>query len=284
VQSPRIRIGNPFLSHTLFAVYLGVALWVAVAAPPQPCFQSDDESRQAAARVPAWQLYGYGSPGASNTWVNDMRVLSEYLPRTCLAWCDFLELSKSVLAQFRRDVPVASDPDAPEELGGAQPSMAGRNGPGTTYLPPATRSAHITVEFAQPAPDFTAEPHRQQTSFQSNTRGPTATATSSHCRSCTSTGTFRTRRSIREFRSSMAARTRRRSSRHSIPARCATFGAPISARSRPHFSPDGSGSPRARFPRSANPNSATCWRTRSSSWAMPITDRPRCVPQSPCRL
>ena len=43
-------------------------------------------------------LYGFSSTDQS--WMNEVAVLSEFLSRTCLTYCEFLELSKTVLAQF----------------------------------------------------------------------------------------------------------------------------------------------------------------------------------------
>ena len=32
------------------------------------------------------------------TWTNDVSVLSEFLQRTCLTYCEFLELSETVIS------------------------------------------------------------------------------------------------------------------------------------------------------------------------------------------
>jgi hypothetical protein len=53
-----------------------------------------------ASGVSASTLYGFSSSGGDLSWMNEVAVLSEFLSRTCLTYCEFLELSKTVLPQF----------------------------------------------------------------------------------------------------------------------------------------------------------------------------------------
>jgi hypothetical protein len=47
--------------------------------------------------VPVAQLYGY--PANEESWMQQVIVLSEFLKRTCLTYCEFLELSEVMLPQ-----------------------------------------------------------------------------------------------------------------------------------------------------------------------------------------
>ena len=72
--------------------------------PSQPCASSPvvyDE--RPAATVPVAELYGYPASAADQSWPDEVAVLSEFLSRTCLTYCEFLELSATVFAQLNRD-------------------------------------------------------------------------------------------------------------------------------------------------------------------------------------
>jgi hypothetical protein len=71
-------------------------------APVQSCGSQDnpngDKSEGArASSVSAAQLYGFSADNQS--WMEEVVVLSEFLKRTCLTYCEFLELSKAVSTQ-----------------------------------------------------------------------------------------------------------------------------------------------------------------------------------------
>jgi hypothetical protein len=66
----------------------------------QPCGpQSDDRGRDQGA-LQAAQLYGFASADAKRTWMQTVVQLPEFLQRTCLTYCEFLELWKSQLVVF----------------------------------------------------------------------------------------------------------------------------------------------------------------------------------------
>ncbi|HKM54287.1 MAG TPA: hypothetical protein VJY33_12830, partial [Isosphaeraceae bacterium] len=68
---------------------------------PQPCGKPvDDNVSQATRAVPTWELYGFASSGGDNTWTNTVVILPEFLSRTCLTYCEFLELWKSGFVTF----------------------------------------------------------------------------------------------------------------------------------------------------------------------------------------
>src|SRR5208282_4351724 len=68
--------------------------------PSQPCGSSQQNlAEQPAAAVPVSELYGFPASGEDQSWLNDVVVLSEFLSRTCLTYCEFLELSEAVFPQ-----------------------------------------------------------------------------------------------------------------------------------------------------------------------------------------
>lgn len=87
--------------------YLGVTpeeytlLFAGAAA--QPCVPSTDNtgSDSAARALPAWQLYGFASPGDRQPWTSVVVQLPEFLKRTCLSYCEFFELWQSGFVAFR---------------------------------------------------------------------------------------------------------------------------------------------------------------------------------------
>ena len=61
-----------------------------------PCGRRLDDSIAASTTsVPPWQLYGYPTSGGDFPWTNNVVILSNFLERTCLSYCEFLELSQS---------------------------------------------------------------------------------------------------------------------------------------------------------------------------------------------
>ena len=68
---------------------------------PQPCGRPvDDNVSQTTGAVPTWELYGYASSGGDTPWTNDVVILPKFLDRTCLSYCEFLELWKSGFVTF----------------------------------------------------------------------------------------------------------------------------------------------------------------------------------------
>lgn len=69
--------------------------------PSGPCGAQEDpnngKTRQLAANVLVAQLYSY--PPDDRSWMEQVTVLSEFLKRTCLTYCEFLELMKAILPQ-----------------------------------------------------------------------------------------------------------------------------------------------------------------------------------------
>ena len=68
---------------------------------PKPCAGGEDRPRRE--KVPIWQLYGFSSPtiGDGNTsWTQTAVQLPEFLQRTCLTYCEFLELWESGFVRF----------------------------------------------------------------------------------------------------------------------------------------------------------------------------------------
>ena len=55
----------------------------------------DDAVPLSTTALPPWSLTGYASSGGDFPWTNNVVILSEFLDRTCLSYCEFLELSKS---------------------------------------------------------------------------------------------------------------------------------------------------------------------------------------------
>ncbi|MFZ1009277.1 MAG: neuraminidase-like domain-containing protein [Candidatus Sulfotelmatobacter sp.] len=71
-------------------------------APVQSCGSQDNPNGDTAkgaqnSSVPVAQLYGFSSE--DDSWMEEVVVLSEFLKRTCLTYCEFLELSKVWSAQ-----------------------------------------------------------------------------------------------------------------------------------------------------------------------------------------
>ena len=55
----------------------------------------------ASASLTVWQLYGFDSPGDNNPWTQVVVQVPEFLQRTCLTYCEFLELWKCGFVSFR---------------------------------------------------------------------------------------------------------------------------------------------------------------------------------------
>ncbi len=77
------------------AIYGGV--W------PEPCGPTlEDQPRdEGPARLAPWHLYGLPYPGEENAWVGAVIQLPDFLSKTCLSYCEFLELWKSGFVLFR---------------------------------------------------------------------------------------------------------------------------------------------------------------------------------------
>lgn len=56
--------------------------------------------QQSAGGLAVWQLYGFDSPGDNNSWIQTVIELPEFLRRTCLTYCEFVELWKSGFVVF----------------------------------------------------------------------------------------------------------------------------------------------------------------------------------------
>jgi hypothetical protein len=70
---------------------------------PRPCEAKRHGAEPAARRdpLPAWQLYGFASDTEAGTsWIQIVTKLPEFLKRTCLTYCEFLELWQSGFVQF----------------------------------------------------------------------------------------------------------------------------------------------------------------------------------------
>ena len=81
--------------------------------PPRYCASQNDKdpnptgnanAADTAAGVPGWELYGFGSARVEN-WARQVSVLSEFLARTCLSYCEFLELWAAVRGTSKADSP-----------------------------------------------------------------------------------------------------------------------------------------------------------------------------------
>ncbi|MGA2167154.1 MAG: neuraminidase-like domain-containing protein [Terracidiphilus sp.] len=71
---------------------------------PQACMDNWNQyAEPASAGVTAAQLYGYPQSDRDESWSDNVVVLSEFLCRTCLSYCEFLELWKSGIAQSNKD-------------------------------------------------------------------------------------------------------------------------------------------------------------------------------------
>jgi hypothetical protein len=92
--------------------YLGISpeeyLMLFRGTPPQPCGQPlPDNVAPAAASIATSVLYGF--PAAEQSWVEQVIVLPEFLRRTCLTYCEFLELWKAIsIALSAADISTAT--------------------------------------------------------------------------------------------------------------------------------------------------------------------------------
>jgi len=69
---------------------------------PRPCGTPvETPIAPAPGELPVWQLYGFLSANGDNPWTNIAVKLPEFLSRTCLSYCEFVELWKSGFVQFR---------------------------------------------------------------------------------------------------------------------------------------------------------------------------------------
>jgi len=69
---------------------------------PASCGPVDDSNsgknrKVLTANLPLEQLYGYSDRGEDQSWMEEVVVLSEFLKRTCLTYCEFLELWKAYM-------------------------------------------------------------------------------------------------------------------------------------------------------------------------------------------
>jgi hypothetical protein len=74
--------------------------------PPRPCSSGDRDTRAAAAVVSGWELYGFPS-ARTEDWASQASVLSQFLRRTCLSYCEFLELWQAVQEPASKDAQLA---------------------------------------------------------------------------------------------------------------------------------------------------------------------------------
>ncbi len=87
--------------------YLGISPEVYAmlfqGAPPRGCGSDDDtNSRTARGQLAPWVLYGFTSGNLQErSWTTDVVRLPEFLQRTCLSYCEFLELWKTGVVPFR---------------------------------------------------------------------------------------------------------------------------------------------------------------------------------------
>jgi hypothetical protein len=75
--------------------------------PAHPCAgpATPQGPAAAAAKAPsAWQLYGFSSQGDDTPWTRVVLHLPDFLARTCLSYCEFIELWKSEYVVFRNRV------------------------------------------------------------------------------------------------------------------------------------------------------------------------------------
>jgi hypothetical protein len=75
-------------------------------APQACCTTGDRQAAATTAAVPGWELYGFPSARTEN-WASQVSVLSEFLSRTCLSYCEFLELWNAVQGPSTKDREVA---------------------------------------------------------------------------------------------------------------------------------------------------------------------------------
>ncbi len=64
---------------------------------PKACGEAQQEGQdrgESLQGVPPWELYGFASAGDNLPWTTVVTNLSEFLTRTCLSYCEFLELWK----------------------------------------------------------------------------------------------------------------------------------------------------------------------------------------------
>ena len=79
---------------------------------PQSCASQDGrQPTNSATAIPGWELYGFPSARSEN-WATEVSVLSEFLSRTCLSYCEFLELWAALQQSSAR---YASDGTAPSQ-------------------------------------------------------------------------------------------------------------------------------------------------------------------------
>lgn len=68
---------------------------------PRPCGEPVDRNLpQSSGQLQAWQLYGFASADGADPWTTVVVKLPEFLRRTCLSYCEFLELWKSAFVVF----------------------------------------------------------------------------------------------------------------------------------------------------------------------------------------
>ena len=68
---------------------------------PRPCGSPvQTNTPSATAELLAWQLYGFATDDKQNPWTQVIVKLPEFLDRTCLSYCEFLELWHSGFVQF----------------------------------------------------------------------------------------------------------------------------------------------------------------------------------------
>jgi hypothetical protein len=77
--------------------------------PAQPCAEGGRDSDTKTTVLQGAVLYGVAD-GRDADWTEEVSVLSEFLRRTCLTWCEFLELYEAVLAPATRDGKAAESP------------------------------------------------------------------------------------------------------------------------------------------------------------------------------
>jgi Tc toxin complex TcA C-terminal TcB-binding domain/Protein of unknown function (DUF2934) len=74
---------------------------------PQSCgTPKNDRDVQPTTAPPAAELYGYPASDGDQSWTDDVTVLSEFLSRTCLTYCEFLELAKCGFTQITYTQPA----------------------------------------------------------------------------------------------------------------------------------------------------------------------------------
>jgi Tc toxin complex TcA C-terminal TcB-binding domain len=65
-----------------------------------PVRRDGDTTNSSIAALPAWELYGFAEAGQRPSWIEVVTSLPEFLKRTCLSYCDFVELWKSSFVAF----------------------------------------------------------------------------------------------------------------------------------------------------------------------------------------